>query len=444
MNRFRPKTLNTFFSVWPIYVSILLLMAISASGVLAGETIEKVGCRAEWFPAKEILVHTPGQELFLGVIHPAAALFERSFSIQQAAKEHRNYIRLLKSEGARVHTVVQTLLAGTLDNQGRPVEGNDLDALRNFAASFLTFDSAALPEAMKQEQISYKKRVIDSLDPLELVSIILQRPTVHLRATNTNTGLAATYEMAPTMNLYFLRDQMITTPKGVVISKMNSPQRAPETQIIKFVLSKLGVKPVYEIAGEGRLEGGDFFPAGDTAFIAQGLRTNSEAIKQMLANQVFGVKRVVVVKDSWKDQEQMHLDTYFNIVGPKLAVLVEDRLGVGDPGWIKGHSLKVDVYEMRKVKYQKVLSDGDFVRYMANELGFTLIPISNEDQRRYGINFLTFRANRIFGIDGVSRAYKDRLTQQGIDATWMDFCSLTGGYGAAHCSTQVLRRQDAN
>lgn len=51
-----------------------------------------VGSRAEWLDAKTLLMHTPGQELFLGVVHPAAALFEKPFSIDRAAAEHRNYI----------------------------------------------------------------------------------------------------------------------------------------------------------------------------------------------------------------------------------------------------------------------------------------------------------------------------------------------------------------
>jgi arginine deiminase len=37
--------------------------------------------------------------------------------------------------------------------------------------------------------------------------------------------------------------------------------------------------------------------------------------------------------------------------------------------------------------------------------------------------------------------YKQRLRNHGVDATWMDFGALTSGYGAAHCTTQVLVRE---
>jgi arginine deiminase len=43
-------------------------------------------------------------------------------------------------------------------------------------------------------------------------------------------------------------------------------------------------------------------------------------------------------------------------------------------------------------------------------------------------------------VDGVSQGYKDQLKRAGVDATWIDFRNMTGGYGAAHCVTQVLRR----
>jgi arginine deiminase len=70
----------------------------------------------------------------------------------------------------------------------------------------------------------------------------------------------------------------------------------------------------------------------------------------------------------------------------------------------------------------------------------TLIPVPVDDQLKYGVNFLTVSANEIIAVDGVSQGYKDQLKQAGVDATWIDFRNMTGGYGAAHCVTQVLRR----
>ena len=59
--------------------------------LLAGCTVQQQekACRmdyphAEWDKAGVILMHTPGQELFDGVIHPSAGLF---------AREHRKHAK---------------------------------------------------------------------------------------------------------------------------------------------------------------------------------------------------------------------------------------------------------------------------------------------------------------------------------------------------------------
>ena len=65
--------------------------------------------RAEWDKAGEILMHTPGEELFAGVIHPSAGLFEDYFDEDIAAEEHRGYIQMLEKNGIRVHTVTDIL-----------------------------------------------------------------------------------------------------------------------------------------------------------------------------------------------------------------------------------------------------------------------------------------------------------------------------------------------
>jgi arginine deiminase len=386
-------------------------------------------------------MHTPGDELFLGVLHPDAALFEKTFSIDRAAAEHRAYIRALEERGVDVTTVVDTLLAGTLDDHGKVVEGADLKALREFARGFVTLDVSRLSTAEADGQIDYLDRAVGQLHPHELVKVLLQQPRITLKKTSTNTGYAADYALNPVMNLYFCRDQVITTGRGVVITRMASSQRAAETKIIQFVLNKLGIQPIAEIQGEGRLEGGDFIPAGRVVFIGQGLRTNAEAIRQLFDAKVFDSDEVIVVKDKWQKQVQMHLDTFFNVINPTLAVLVESRVKSANRVPDATMRLTVDVYERRAGgSYALAVRDGDFQDYVTRHLGITLISVPVDDQLRYGVNFLTLSANKIIAVDGVSQAYKDQLKRAGVDATWIDFRNMTGGYGAAHCVTQVLRR----
>lgn len=424
-------------ALFPLFAAAF---ALGAAAAPAGQ----VGQRAEWDAPRLVLMHSPGDEVFMGILHPAAALFEKPLNLTVAEQQHLRYIERLRGQGAEVYRVVDLLLRGTVDKGGEAVPGPDLDALRAFAADSLTFDASTLAPDEQSSQVKYKAEVLASLAPQDLVDVIIHRPVLHLKHTGINTGLSAVYEETPVMNLYFLRDQMITTAKGVVMSRLNSVQRAPEPPIIKFALKKLGITPIYEVTGDGRLEGGDFFPAGDIAFIGQGLRTNAEGIRQLLDHQVFGTPRVAVVKDDWLNQEEMHLDTYFNIIGPRLAVMVDLRMDVpGREPEVKGVHSRVDLYQLGPNGYTLEKRDMDFQQFLEKDLGFTVIPVSRRDQNLYGVNFLTYAPGKVFAIDGVSAEYKQALRKNGVDAVWMDFDELTKGYGAAHCTTQVLRRVPA-
>jgi len=100
----------------------------------------------------------------------------------------------------------------------------------------------------------------------------------------TNTFVTADYNANPVMNLYFSRDQLITTAKGVIITNLNSPQREIETKILSICLKKLGITPILDLPKvntKAFLEGGDFYMLNDTALIGCGMRTNEIGIQQL-------------------------------------------------------------------------------------------------------------------------------------------------------------------
>ena len=418
----------------------------SEIGALAGSF--EVRSPAEWLAAKDVVVHAPSEEVFLGVIHPDAALFEQPFSLQGAQREHERFVCLLKKNGVRVLRLVDILMSGAVDSGDHAIEGPSLRALEAFAGRSLRYDASALPPPQRARQADYKRTVLAALHPRELVKIILQQPTVVLASTaGHNTGVSASYVLNPVMNQYFMRDQVIVTRRGMVLGKFNAVQREVETLIVRFAYQKLGIVPIFEVSGDARLEGGDFLPAGEAALLGQGLRTNAAAVAQLLDAQVFGTRWVLIVKDPWKNQAQMHLDTYFNILGDKLAAMVDDRLDIEDAtGKVVQQASPrmkptVDVYELDGGGYRQVVHDGDFQGYLEKTLGYTVIPVPAADQRKYGLNFLSVSDRKILAVDGVSAEYKERLAGAGAHATWMSVDDLARGDGAAHCITQVLRRE---
>ena len=409
-------------SLWAL--SVLLSCSLSAH---AQQTTEMAYPQAEWSVAGDILMHTPGQELFNGVIHPSAGLFEDYFDVDKAAQEHRGYISKLQNNGIRVHTV-----SDILSRVG-------IDSLRTLAAEVLTYDISGAPGESAEATEKYRQEVLAKMSRADLIRCLLLQPTVKLSKTDNNTGFEAQYLQNPLMNLYFTRDQSVTTPRGHIISNMNSRQRAPETKIIELCYQHLGLKPILRITGEGRLEGGDYIPAGNISLIGCGMRTNDEGIRQMMEADAFGHDTIVVVRDHKLWQMQMHLDTHFNIIDSNLCTMVSSRL-FAKPGEPEFNTCDVWARQPGTKTYQLCQQGLSFVDYLRGR-GFTIIPIDIDDELHYANNYLTIAPRHIMAVGGQSPTFQRRLRDAGVTVEWIPLESLIDGYGAAHCMTQVLQRQ---
>ena len=406
---------------------IAAVLAMCCMGVQAQETREMGFPQAEWSKAGDILMHTPGQELFCGVIHPSAGLFEDYFDVDKAAEEHRGYISMLEKNGIRVHTVM-----GILQEVG-------IDSLRALADNVLVYDISGIANESPDATEEYRHGVISKMSRNDLIRCILLQPMVRLWKTDNNTGYEATYIQNPLMNLYFTRDQSITTPRGHVICNMNSSQRSPEINIIELCYNHLGLKPILHIDGEGRLEGGDYIPAGNISLIGCGMRTNDEGIRQMLEADAFGHDTVVVVRDHKLWQMQMHLDTHFNIIDSNLCTMVRSRLEA-QPGQPEYDTCDIWARKPGTKEYALWKKDLPFVEYLRNR-GFEIIPIDVDDEMHYANNFLTIAPRHIMAVGGQSEALQQRFRDAGVTVEWIPLESLIDGYGAAHCMTQVLQRK---
>lgn len=62
------------------------------------------------------------------------------------------------------------------------------------------------------------------------------------------------------------------------------------------------------------------------------MRSNIAAVKQLMEQDLFGTRRVAVVKDYFdQSQQRMHLDTIFNIIAHKVCILLGNTQGVDSP-----------------------------------------------------------------------------------------------------------------
>ena len=333
---------------------------------------------------------------------------------------------MLEGNGIRVHRV-----SDILSEVG-------IDSLRALAASVLVYDISSIENESAEATEEYRQDVLSKMSRADLIRCILLQPVVKLSRTDNNTGYEAQYIQNPLMNLYFTRDQSITTPRGHIICNMNSSQRAPETSIINLCYEHLGLKPIFRVEGEGKLEGGDYIPAGTISLIGCGMRTNDEGIRRLLEADAFGHDTVVVVRDHKFWQMQMHLDTHFNIIDRNLCTMVRSRLEA-KPGQPEFNTCDIWVRKPGKVKYSLWKKDKPFVEYIKSR-GFTIIPIDYDDEMHYANNFLTIAPRHIMAVGGQSEELQQRFRDAGVTVEWIPLESLIDGYGAAHCMTQVLQR----
>ena len=379
---------------------------------------------AEYHRIKEVLVHTPRDEIFLGVLGASnkginnknlKSTYEMPFNTSIAREQHRGYVAQLESRGIIVHQIHDLLLQ---------------------SPNLLELASESLDYPNGRNKLKYKNEVLHTLSKEDLVNIVLNRPSIDTARKNIEE-----YKLRPLTDLMFTRDQMIVTKKGVVLGNMYFNNRRPEVLVVKYALKELGIEPIFEVKDIGKkratLEGGDFFAMGEYVLIGSGMRTNNAAIDQLLEADVFGVSEVAVVQDMIKKQDEMHLDTYFNVLGKNAVLLQDQRFSSGNPKRIP----KILLYEKHGGNFKLSNKNINFEEYLRSK-GLNILPITKSQQLQYACNSLCIQNNIIFMPDRAGFEHKRLLRLEGINFDEVRLSELTKAYGGPHCTTQVLIRED--
>jgi arginine deiminase len=387
---------------------------------------------AEWDKARVVLLCQPSTETLFAILETNSANFLYPFDLKKAIEEHRNYRRKLEEFGAKVYDV-REMLINKCDDPG------NLRRLREFALNSVKYAFEGISNEDREQLLSNLRRTIDVLSPEVLADIIILRPIINIRynprALDPTTRFLSSYCLDPANNLYFMRDGMLTTKEGVVIGNFTLDVRKIENDIVELALRQMGIEPIYRVREPGHAEGGDFMPAGDFVLQGVGLLSDEDGVKQMLDNGVYGNVEVALVRDPTPGMEEMHLDTYFNFLGSKLALLSEDRM-------IEGREPSVEIFEPvaeERVSYKR-RGKMTLKKYL-EEKGFEIFKITVEEQRNFAPNFLLLEEKRIIGVKQAGESFEERLKEYGVKADLLDFSALTGGYGGPHCMSQVILRE---
>ncbi|HZR14332.1 MAG TPA: arginine deiminase family protein [Acidimicrobiia bacterium] len=386
--------------------------------------------RAEWDRARLVLVCAPAVETLFATLNTDAFNFLRPFDPARARAQHAALRSTLESRAITVVDVREVLAAG------------DRARLRDAAGRALVYvaDESVSP-ADREALDRLHERTIDALGPGALADLVMLRPAVHVRtnadARDATSRFSADFEVRPAGNSYFMRDPMITTAAGVVVGRFDLAVRRPENDVAELVLAQLGITPLLRVAAPGRVEGGDFLPAGRFCLQGQGFLTNEDGVGQLLDAGAYGDVEVGVVRDPRGGMDEMHLDTYLALYDTDLAGICEDRTGDAEP--------EVDVWvpdETRAGRRYRRTRTTTLLAYLA-EHGMDVVTFTKDEQEQFAANGLLAGPRDYLVPAQAGPAFVDRLRARDVRVETVDVDELTSGYGGPHCATQVLWREPA-
>ena len=410
--------------------------------------------KEENFPPKYIITHIPGEEIFISTLHPAASLYEDVTDHIKVHECFNNLKKILHEKKIELITVRDALKLNKTS-----LKDLAFKSLKYEIAEDINFDkeSKEYKTFLKYTKDEYKQEVIDKLSEDQLVDVVLNNPKYTLQPTKLNTFIEPKLiSFNPLGGLVFCRDQQITTKKGVVIGRARSSQRDGEHIIMKQVFENLKIKILGKVSKDydknAFLEGGDFFVAKqDLSMLGVGLRTSMKGAEYIMKNDFVGTRYMAIIYDGEdKDQQRMHLDTYFNILSDKYAVVldfddvqkyypdkkIERKVYLYDNE--ANESIESDNSEVPKSigRYKLINIYEKFYTFLEKRLKYKLIKVTHKQQMDYMINFLNIGNNEILSVN---KELKSVTKESNTNIIYLEFKPILNMYGAIHCITQVSR-----
>jgi N-dimethylarginine dimethylaminohydrolase len=209
-------------------------------------------------------------------------------------------------------------------------------------------------------------------------------------------------------NAHFVRDLMLMTPEGAIVTRPASQQRAGEERFVAEALGRLGVPVLMTVHGEGTFEGADVVLArAGLAILAEGMRTNVAGVEQVeWALRQVGYHEIVRVQLPYGT---VHLDGVLSTVDRDLALV-----------------------RFRETPLPAVEALRDHC--------FRILEVPPED-RHMPENIVALAPGHLVMPAGNPRT-KSLLEEAGCTIVEVEMRELQKSGGAMHCLTGFLKRDD--
>lgn len=216
-------------------------------------------------------------------------------------------------------------------------------------------------------------------------------------------------EGTPTPNQMFCADLVFLTPEGAILARPASTVRAGEERQIARRLADIGVPIIRTLRGNATFEGADaMWLDPGTVMVGNGLRTNSEAIRQIAdALHEMGVE----TRDVDLPFGSMHFMGLLRIVDRDLAMC-----------W------------WRRTPFATVRA--------LQERGYEIVwmPEGDDMDLNRGLNFVTLGPRKVLMVAGYPTVQRV-LEGAGVECVTVDCSELVKAAGAIGCLTGVIERE---
>lgn len=386
---------------------------------------------------KEVLVHTPGDEIrHVSPSRLDELLFSAILQPDAAIKEHKTFVKILKDNGVKVIQLVD-LTAQTFDKAPIKVQDEFIEQWLDEAEPVLDIETR-----------SKVKKYLKSFKTKEMIKKMMAGITAKELKINQKEPLI----VDPMPNLYFTRDPFATTGNGVTINAMKYKTRKREVIFSRFIFThndRYKLTPRYfDIVGsKGTIEGGDIFIYNSkTLVIGHSERTNHDAIlsiaQNIKDNKECKFEKIIAINVP-PMPNLMHLDTWLTMLDYDKFLYSPNMLGV----------LKIWEIDLKTDEEIKLVEkDSSLEEILKSIIGKKpiLIPIAGKDADQLDIDIEThFDGTNYLAIaPGVVVGYhrniktENALKKAGIKVLPFDGDQLSLGMGSARCMSMPLLRED--
>ncbi len=384
---------------------------------------------------RKVLVHTPGKEIsYISPSRLDELLFSALLEPEQAIKEHKDFVQILKNEGVEVVQLID-LVSETYDSVDEKVKNTFLE----------TYLDEVEPKIINQsvrEQI--KSYLLKIKDTKQLVSILMSGIMAK------DLGIEYEHELVvdPMPNLYFTRDPFASVGDGVTIHRMKYETRRRETLFSEFIFNNnVDYKDVAQYStrnDKNTIEGGDVFIYNSkTLVMGVSERTEMKEI-EVIANKLRESQstsfETLIAINVPKAKNLMHLDTWLTMLDVDKFIYSPNMMGT-----LKIWKIKLNGNEDSLTELNITLEE------MLEEIigkKPILIPVAGEDAGQLAIdlethfdatNYLVIRPGVVVGYDR-NKKTEDALIKHGIKVLSFSGNQLSLGMGSSRCMSMPLIR----